>query len=535
MDKLADKIVNEFEMHRSLRSLYENPWQEIKDLVRPGAPSFNRNTVPGDLGTEYIYDSTAVQCCVQLAGGLQSYLTGPSERWFNITTQDPDILDDDEVLFWLEVVSNAVFTAYSLDSVNFNPQLFEQYKDLAGFGNGVIYQDWDVYHNRLRFRSFPLADCFFAENFQGQVDTLYRRCFYNRRQAIQEFGQDTLPQKLLDEKDSSKKFTFIHAVYPRTDRQYGRLDSKGHAYASCWVSLEFKQVVKESGFKQFPYHVPRWDKSSGEVYGRGPAHNCLGDIKMLNLMEKYHLKSVQKNVDPPLMSPDDGFIMPIRTSPGSIIFYESGTQDRLEPLETKARPELSFETNEQKRESIRQAFYIDLLRMFRKKERQTAYEIADFRDEGLRILGPMIFRAQSELLGPMLRRTYELLWEAGMLPPPPERLAKGSQLKIEYISPAAKAQTGAQSLNVSRFLQDLLPLYQINPEIVDVINWDEYTKRMAIWRDVSRTVIRPQQLIEQIREERKAQQQIAQAAEVGATAAGAVKDLAQAQAISAAQ
>ena len=112
------------------------------------------------------------------------------------------------------------------------------------------------------------------------------------------------------------------------------LNSKNMDWVSCHVHEKTGTLLNESGFKEFPYVVPRYLKtSSNEIYGRSPAMNALPDTKMLNTMSKVSIKAAQKQIDPPLMVPDDGFILPIRTVPGGLNFYRSGTRERIEPLQ----------------------------------------------------------------------------------------------------------------------------------------------------------------------------------------------------------
>ena len=89
------------------------------------------------------------------------------------------------------------------------------------------------------------------------------------------------------------------------------------------VYLEYKNgnELSISGFKEFPFVVPRYLKASNEIYGRSPAMTALPDVKMLNEMSKTTIKAAQKQVDPPLLVPDDGFLLPVRTVPGGLNFY----------------------------------------------------------------------------------------------------------------------------------------------------------------------------------------------------------------------
>jgi hypothetical protein len=56
--------------------------------------------------------------------------------------------------------------------------------------------------------------------------------------------------------------------------------------------------------------------------------------------------------------------------------------------------------------------------------------------------------------------------------PPPEELA-GADLSIDYVSPVARAQKSQQVFNFYRFLEQMMPLANIKPEILDNINGDE--------------------------------------------------------------
>ena len=110
------------------------------------------------------------------------------------------------------------------------------------------------------------------------------------------------------------------------DTPMGYENSKNMDFISCHVHEESGALLRESGFREFPYVVPRYLKSSSnEIYGRSPAMNALPDVKMLNTMSKTTIKAAQKQIDPPLMVPDDGFVLPVRTVPGGLNFYRYGT------------------------------------------------------------------------------------------------------------------------------------------------------------------------------------------------------------------
>src|SRR5690606_35614444 len=131
--------------------------------------------------------------------------------------------------------------------------------------------------------------------------------------------------------------------------------------------------------------------------------------------------------------PDEGFLTPLETFPGAVITQIPGAGE-IKPLLTGGRPDIGHDMMEQRREHISRCFYVDLMRMWQKKERQSAYEIMERRDDQLRNMSPMLGRLQSEKLGPMIKRTYSLLDANGLIPPAPEAL-RNQRLEIEYVSP----------------------------------------------------------------------------------------------------
>jgi hypothetical protein len=77
--------------------------------------------------------------------------------------------------------------------------------------------------------------------------------------------------------------TIVHAIEPRMDRDYGKLDNKNMPWSSCYFELEGPKdkFLRESGYKRFPALAPRWQVTGQDIYGSSPAMEALGDIKQL--------------------------------------------------------------------------------------------------------------------------------------------------------------------------------------------------------------------------------------------------------------
>jgi hypothetical protein len=516
-------IVQRFNEMKSGRLIWEGLWQDLKDYVRPSTDDFYRYTSKGKSQVDKIFDGTALWALGQLAAGLNSFLTSPTQRWFALGIEGRPSLTNEEMSY-LELVSDEVYSEYQRPEVNFAPSIHEIYMDIGAFGTAVIFQDYNTDNNHIMFNAFPLVECFVSEDDNGIIDTLGRLKVMTALQIRKRFGEN-MPPSVADairKGTPNREFQVLHITFPREDRDVWKYDKLNKPFASVWVLLDEQEIIRESGFDSFPYHVPRWTKLSGETYGRSPAMDCLPDIRMVNAMAKTLIKGAQKIVDPALLVPNESVIGPVRTSPGSLIYYESGS-DVITPLNTNGRVDIGIDFISYHRDRIVKSFFVDWLIRNKKKERQTTTEIADDRDEMLRQMSPMLGRLQVELLGPMLARTFDLMVRHNRIPSAPETL-DGGNYEIQYISPAALAQFGGKAIQIQRFIQDVAQFASVKPEVLDRIDADAAVVELARYRDVSRKILFDDEQVAQIRRNRAIQQQEMQQMQMGEQMASALKD-----------
>tara|TARA_Y100000287_G_C14220441_1_gene355971 strand:- start:1099 stop:1950 length:852 start_codon:yes stop_codon:yes gene_type:complete len=245
------------------------------------------------------------------------------------------------------------------------------------------------------------------------------------------------------------------------------------------------------------------NKDSVSIWGRSPAMNALPDTKMLNKMSEVTIRAAQKQIDPPLMVPDDGFILPVRTTPGALNFYRTGTRDRLEPLQVGANNPLGLNMEEQRRQAIREAFYVDQLITPQSGPRMTATQTLQLAEERMRILGPVLGRLQAELLQPLISRTFELLLRNRQLPEAPEML-QGQNIDIEYVSPLAKAQKLTDLQSTMRGLEVMMQMGEIAP-VGDYIDTDGLIKYIAEVTGMPAKILRSEEEVAELQEQKQAQ------------------------------
>ena len=499
---LTKTIMARFDRLKTGRQNWETHWQEVADYMQPRKADVTKTRSKGDKRTEQIFDSSPIQAVELLAASLHGMLTNPSTTWFSLRYKDQGLDADDEAKLWLEGVTETMYTAFNRS--NFQQEIFELYHDLITFGTAAMFIEEDQ-SDLLKFSTRHINEIYITENDKGRIDTVYRRFKITLRAAAQQFGGGLSEEaKRKVDKDPFDEIDILHAVYPRQDFNPAKKDKQNMEFESVYLEYKNGNELSVGGFVEFPFVVPRYLKASHEIYGRSPAMTALPDVKMLNEMAKTTIKAAQKQVDPPLLVPDDGFLLPVRTVPGGLNFYRSGTRDRIEPLNIGANNPLGLNMEQQRRESIRAVFYVNQL-MLQQGPQMTATEVIQRNEEKMRLLGPVLGRLQSELLKPLIDRVFNILLRNNQLPQAPEFLS-GQDIEIEYVSPLAKAQKSTELQSIMRAIEIMGSLANV-ASVFDYVNFDNLVKHLADIVGVPQKILKSQSQVNAERQQAQQQQQ----------------------------
>jgi hypothetical protein len=550
-DDQANDSIRRWDKMEGERSVWKSHWQEVSNYMAPERADFTWQSTPGAKRMTMVFDSTPIWALEQFAAGMHSLLTSPTLQWFSMLPEDDGVGQDDGVHAWLDDASRVMYAVFNSPSRNFAAQSYELYRDIGLLGTGVM-AEMETPKGDILFSTRHLRECNIAENDEDRIDTLVRRWQYTARQAYAAWGAAAGEKVAKAAQESpDQKFTFLHDVRPRQVRDIGRADAKHKPFLSRYVCLDDKHTIMEGGFDEFPYLVPRLDRDVIGPWGRGRGMAALPDVKMLNKMVQLVIKAAQKVIDPPLQVPDDGFLTGIKTTPGGVNFYRAGSNDRIEPIRTNGDINLGIEMLNSTRQSIIRAFYVEWMLMpsdmsdpAAAGKGVTATYTLQQRDEKMRLLSPLLARLQSEFLGPLIDRTFNILWRRskamrfGLGSPfkqPPQGLS-GARLRVEYVSPIAIAQKTSQLDGVMRLIQLDQTMRQSNPNAPQVLDFE------AILRLAGRDLNTPalalkstDQVAQEAQQAAEAQAQmnnhaaLANVAGAARDGAGAVKSMAQAQ------
>lgn len=533
-DERAKKFLKRYDALLGDAATYRSVCQQLADFIAPNKVQVTKTVSRGQRTTQEVFDGTAIRANNTLASFIAGTLTNLSIRIFSLTVDDPALKADTETGRWFDDVVDLVI-AY-LRRSNFGTESQEMYRDLGGFATGCMLFDEKA---RARandfggflFRAEPVGAYVIAEDPEGMVDTLYRVLKLSPVQMAQRWGDRSLPEaafKKLNTDQQDVPREVIHVVEPNVRWRSGLLKTN-KAWASVFIDKESKHILSEGGYHEFPAMVPRWAKMSGEVYGRGPGHDAYPDIRTLNKAMEFMFRAWAKSIDPPVNVLDDGIVgNVINQTPSGINVVRD--LNAIQAWEMKGRFQHDQTLIPDLRQAIRDTFYANQFQL-PDKTIITATEVERRLELMQQVLGPVVGRLETEFVAPMVKRALQMLNRAGKLPPMPERLAEyveatgGMDLSIKYEGPLARSQRQADMASLQRFLELLVPVANVKPEVADVVNWDNLGKFLAETTGLPKQLLNTVSQIKAIRDQRVAEQQAAQAADIGEAQSKAVKNV----------
>lgn len=518
MSDLADRLCKRLGELKAERAKYEAHWTECYQY---GAPE-RQQSFSGSSGLQDtrkkqradLLDSTAAESILTFVSSLIAGTTPANAIWFKGMI---DGMGDDAVLtpgeHWIEQVCQ--FMWRNIHGANFDSEIFDLILDFAVAGWGVLYEDINrEAGGGYMFQTWPIGECFIASTRQDQiVDTVYRHYEMTATQIVKQFGKHKVSKTVLDafEKTPDQRFKLVHVIEPRTGTQPSDsrvLLPKNMPFASYHVEVQEKNILKTSGYNEFPCAVPRFRKIPGSVYGIGLMSIALPDAKTINSLMRDTLRSAEIDVLGMWIAEDDGVLNPrtVRLGGGKIITADS--VDSMKRLDSGSNFQISENLLDRLQSGIRRKLMADSLTLHYNTP-PTAAEIYARVDMIRQQLGPLYGRSQAELLVPILDRSFGLAYRAGVLGEAPEELQERN-MSFKFTSPLARAQQLEDVAAIERFMGSMEAIAVADPNAMDNVNMDAIPQVLAQRLGVPTSVMRTDQQLKSFRDAKaKAQQQAA--------------------------
>ena len=500
---------------QAVRQELEPGWAECYDLSYPerGVGLNNSTTSVSDIQPKKnrILDDTLADTVRILASAIVSGTTPANSMWFGMSgggEDDGEELSEEDR--WFEQASKHVFN--NIHGAGFDPVAYECATDMTIAGWFVLYVDAPESGGYL-FEQWPLAECHITSSRPGQrVDTIYRTVSFTVEQVVNEYGFDSCSLKVRTSYTNGQmddKVKVVHCIYPRSVSVADARLAKNLPFASIHFELDGDNMLRESGYHEFPCIVPRWMLVPGTPYATGPASKALGAARTLQDIKALELANLDLAVAGMYLGVDDGIFNPRTARLGPRKILVAASLDSLKRLDGDgAGFNVAFTAEDRLQAQIRKLMLADQLTP-QDGPAMTATEVHARIQLIRQLLGPIYARLQSEYLQPLIERCFGIAYRAGILGVAPESI-RGRPYIVKYVSPLARAQRMEEVTAIDQYVAGAAQIAQLYPEVLDTIDFDAAQKIRAEALGVPSKVVPTDVRLREIRAQRAEQQQAAQ-------------------------
>jgi len=515
----ANKLFSDTE-----RTNQSNIWSELAEFLTPNNSGyFIGKQSPGSRKTQRLYDSTAISAVDTLAASIQSTLTSPSTKWSEFKFKDDTLNNNRQASSWLSQANDILHSF--INESNFNTQVSQGYHSMASLGTMALFaeaapRDRNGNFTGIRFNTWSLSEIAFTEDAEGKVKTIYRQFRLTAHQLISKFPN--IPDDIKDKaiSDPQKEYNVIHFISPRDSKDVdlnedGLAPPEKRPFQTKYVlKSKSNHIIMEDGFYELPFFVTRWDTEPGEVYGRGPGHIALPDVRSLNKVKEMILKAAGRAIRPAWGVSNRAIIDDITFGPDDVNVLNGGS-DSIFPINSPSNFDVSQLTTAELKDSINSIFFVDKLMLPPRTEtgEMTAFEIQQRLEQMQRVIGPTLSRLNSEFLTPLVERIFGILFRAGQFPELPNVLKQtGVDIEIKFVNPLNRSQQLEEVNNIRSWVQNILELAQAKQEALLYIDTGKVVQKISDARNVPADFLVPEEEVQKIiQQQRQIQQQQQQA------------------------
>lgn len=497
----AQEIKARYDALTGIRKTAEQTWDMIEMYIAPirAGKFFQDQSSEHEIDWRRgrnIFDSTAILAANTLASSVHGALTNPAVRWFNLRFRQDALNMVDEAVEWIQSCGERVW--YALQESDFNLQINEAYQDLVCFGTSCITEEAESETEWLGidFSTLPIREIYFEQDHKGNILRFYRRLQWTALQIMDKFGNkvpELVKEKAKATNQADHKFTVIMAIYPRKGKEDADttqiLAPKERPYAVKFILHQESEILgEEGGYYEMPAFLPRWQKASGSMWGYGPGAIALSDTITLNTMVEQRLAAAAKVIDPVTMVTERGLMSDLDLSPGGQVVVRD--INGMRPYESGARFDVADLLINRYQDHINQIFMVDRLEL-KESPAMTATEVNARFELMQRLLGPVFGRLQTDLLDPLIERTFRILLRSGQFEEmPPVVQEYEGELDVDYIGPMARAQKSDTVGMMAQWMGMMTEFSEGYPELALLPDAQNFGRETAKAMNVPATLVR---------------------------------------------
>ncbi len=495
----------QYDAMKAQSQTWQNTWKELAKFIAPTRGFFEGDQAGNGRKIDHraLIDSDPMLSVEVLSAGMMSGLTSPSRSWFELILSDGEIMKQNGVRQWLYEVKRRMEEVFSRS--NLYNTLHSFYQEISVFGTAAFMLEEDR-DKVISCRSFTAGEYVLGCDYRGNINAFGREFFMTAEQMAEQFGKSNLPVSIAQKaaNKSTQWFKVIHVIMPNPKADPQKMDFYHMPYMSAYFTPQ-GHLLRRGGYQEFPVIAARWEvKNSSDIYGRGPGWKSLGDVKMLQKMQKAKLVALDKNTNPPMMV-SANVQGEVNLLPGGLTRYSGSTDAAIKPAYQVSIDLAALESSiERVKQTIKGQFFADVFLMLNSQNfsNMTATEVAERHQEKMLVLGPVLERLKNELLDPLVERTFNIMFRRGVIPLPPP-IVEGEDIKVQYVSMIAQAQKAGGMSAIEQGINFVGHLAQGNPEVLDKIDFDAAAEEGLNLLGVPPVLLRSEEETQTIRRERQ--------------------------------
>ena len=555
-----------YRMLLALRQPFNLEWDTLQRYI---LPKLNRDFVGKrkrhkPMDTDNIINTTGTQAHTVASGGMQVAITPPARRWMKMAhrPQAPGADVPGVWREWLQYADDNLFSFWDrTDLYGMLAGIYDEHVLLgtaAGMGTPV-YGDPDV---DFVWKQILGGEYCIVENSNGLVDTIYRKTMMTVAQLVERYGRSdglggqpdwktALSGRVRQAWEGGKwqepvELLQVIGPSPFLDAYVG--DANALRYQEVVMEMEGNQGVDDkpgnflsrNRFRVMPAFCGRWEWTGSSPWGMSPGMEALPDVRQLQEMEEKKGTALSLLINPPLQGPPSLANQRVTSLPGDVNYVEGiGAGQPLMPV-YQVRPDIDKFAMEMERVEarVRRTFYADLFMAFIERpgiQPLNESEIWERKEEKLMGLGPVLDRLDREIIRPIVEISLDYLITSGEMDAPPEGLEDAD---IEYLNIIAVAQKTQGLTAISDTVSFISTVAEkqaavgMEPTAWDHLDVSETVKGFATRRGADMRILRDDDEVEELQEQRaqaraqQAQLEAAQQAAATAKDAAAADELA---------
>lgn len=286
-----DKLLNAFEKAQNIKNSWNEKYDEVCQYIMPEKYNLNPKDKAYKEKNANILCSTGETSAINFVNKMQQVVTPVNSDFIGLEFADY-IEGFEGKNIELEKFCKMI-NAYK-NASNFDIAITEFYKELI-LGTACLLIQGNSFDKPLIFNTIPFKDYSINEGFDGSVDAVYRLINIKEKQIKYSWTDANYIET--NEDKTQNKFIDLLEI---TNYNY---ETKKYDY---FVIVKMtKQIIVAREHETNPFIILRWNKSSGETYGRGVGLVAVPEVKTLNKILDYSLQNLSFSI-PIFTAKEDG-------------------------------------------------------------------------------------------------------------------------------------------------------------------------------------------------------------------------------------